>query len=104
MCDWHRQITLQHGSATKCVKFLLCDLVVLTNRLHCNCQCEAFINRLAFTMVLIGLKELKTKTELQQTMVNEKTAQLKMITNYFSDFNSSANYTNATFTPAEEYF
>ena len=50
-----------------CIKFLLRDLVELTNRLYCHYHIDTLINRLPVMMTPIGSKELNTKTWTVQT-------------------------------------
>ena len=55
-----------HGPGRKhrvhfCVKFLLLDLVELTNSIHFSSQHEAFLNRLPIMMTPIGFKTFDAK-------------------------------------------
>ena len=40
--------------STHCVKFLICKLVKVTNRLHCNSGQKVLMNRLAVVMVIFN--------------------------------------------------
>ena len=61
-CNWSR--------GQVCVKFLLHNLAELTNRIHCNSQREALMNRFPVMIMPIGQRELTQEPELTKTTTN----------------------------------
>lgn len=57
------KVTTVVNIAENCVKFLFRELAELTNRLICNSQRKALMNKLSFMMILTGQKELTQKPQ-----------------------------------------